>query len=122
MSETGRPTKYDPAFCEIAKTFLEGRENGKGKSKIQLCRHLRIAKSTMQLWEKIHPAFSVAIEEGLTYAEARWHDLAEENIDNKDFSCRMYELQMMNRYGWSRKVEQNIDASLKQEESIKDLE
>jgi hypothetical protein len=117
----GRPTKYSPEVCQIAIDFLENASGITGKSRIQLCRHLRIAKSTMQLWEKTYPEFSAAIEQGLTYSEARWEDLAEENLSNKDFSCRMYELQVMNRFGWARKIQNENNTTLGAQQSIMEI-
>lgn len=116
-SVMGRPTDYKEEYCEIALNFLK-----LGKSRTQLASHLDVAKSTVQLWEKIHKDFSAAIKLGLTHAEARWMDKGEENLDTKHFSCRMYELQMMNRFGWSRKMEQNLNEEKKQEDAIQDLE
>lgn len=110
-AKVGRPTDYDPEFCQVAIEFLD-----EGKSRIQLCRLLRISKSTMWEWEQKYPEFSNAIEHGITYSEAVWHDKGEEHLCNKDFQTRLYELNMMNRFGWKRKHEEksNITAEIKE--------
>ena len=104
--QLGRPSDYTPDVCEIAVEFLK-----LGKSRAQLASKLDIAKSVMQRWERNNPDFKAAIELGLTHAESKWMDKGEENIDNKNFSVRMYELQMMNRFGWMRKIEERQDVN-----------
>jgi transposase len=102
----GRPTDYKPEYCEEAIELLD-----KGKSKIQLCRHFRIAKSTLQQWEQNHPEFSAAINEGVGYSEAVWMDKGEDNLCNRDFNSRLWELNMMNRFGWMKRTDQNTKLS-----------
>ena len=110
----GRPTDYDPAFCDIAIEFLR-----KGKSRIQLCEKLDIAKSTMQLWEKIHPEFSAALEKGITFSESKWHTRGESNLKNNKYNTKMYELQMRNRYGWDKQKSNEPD---NKDNEIKDIQ
>lgn len=77
----GRPTKYDPAFCDVAAEFMRD-----GYSAAALAGHLRVAYSTLRLWEKEHPEFSAAIKEGRAGAalwwEARLRDLAQKGEGN----------------------------------------
>lgn len=113
----GRPTDYKPEFCQIAIEFLD-----QGKSKIQLCRHLRIAKSTLFEWEQKYPEFSTAINKGISYSESVWMDWGQDNLTNKDFNSRLYELNMMNRFSWMRKNEGKHEVKVSQEDAIKDLE
>lgn len=116
----GRPSGYKPEYCDIAIDFL-----AKGKGFIQLATHLRVAKSTLQKWEKEHDDLSAAIEMGMTFSESKWMDDGEENIANKDYSVRMYELQMMNRFGWKRKIEeknnQNINLNVTEKQKNDDI-
>jgi len=98
----GRPTDYKPEYCQEAIDLLD-----KGKSKIQLCRHFRIDRSTLTEWEKVHPEFSSAINRGVGYSEAVWMDKGEDNLENKNFNSRLWELNMMNRFGWMKRTDQN---------------
>lgn len=55
----GRPTKYDPAFCE---RVIE--EMGKGYSFTAFCGAIGIAKDTGYNWVKQHNGFSDAVKIG----------------------------------------------------------
>ena len=64
-SNAGRPTKYDPAYCEQArKLCLLGFTND------QLAKFFEVATSTIELWIKTHPEFSGAIKAGGVNADA----------------------------------------------------
>jgi DNA-binding XRE family transcriptional regulator len=52
----GRPSKYDPAFCEEAIAFMR-----KGYSQTAFAGHLGISRDTLYEWASKHPAFSYAI-------------------------------------------------------------
>lgn len=108
----GRPTDYKPEFCELAIEYLR-----KGKSRTQLCSKLDIAKSTLQLWEKIHSDFSAAIERGLAHSEAKWELRGERNLKNNKYNTKMYELQVRNRFGWNTNQSHNIVISEGKEKS-----
>ena len=55
----GRPTKYDPKFCEIAIEVM-----GRGFSKTALAGHIGVSRDTLLEWSKEHPKFSGAIKIG----------------------------------------------------------
>ena len=52
----GRPTKYDPKFCEVAIEVMS-----QGFSKTALAGHIGVSRDTLLEWAKQHPAFSGAI-------------------------------------------------------------
>ena len=61
MSENasvGRPTLYDPKFCDIARSFM-----GKGYSVSALAGELRVDRDSLYEWEKVHPEFRQALRE-----------------------------------------------------------
>lgn len=71
----GRPTKYDPAYCEQVV------ELGKlGKSREQICATLHIGVHNMNTWEQAHEEFRRAIEESRLYALAYWEDIADRHM------------------------------------------
>ena len=55
----GRPTLYDPAYCEEAESFLR-----EGYSIAALAGKLGVAVSTVNLWITTHPEFSDAVKVG----------------------------------------------------------
>ena len=78
MSETiekrpvGRPTLYDPAFCE------QVIELGKlGKSVEQIASKLGFSLRTMYLWRDEHEEFMHALEEAKMHEQAWWEEQAD---------------------------------------------
>ncbi len=67
MGMLGRPTDYDPAFCEQAVEFLKD-----GYSLAALAGELGVARSTVYLWADTHPAFSDAVKRGQAGAVLWW--------------------------------------------------
>jgi transposase len=63
----GRPTKYDPAFCErVINLMSEGLSLGACAGEIG------VSRSTAELWEKEHPEFSGAVKVGRAKAQLYW--------------------------------------------------
>jgi hypothetical protein len=63
----GRPTKYDPAYCDEAETFLAG-----GYSIAALAGQLGVAVSTVKEWISVHPEFSASVKRGQAGAVLWW--------------------------------------------------
>ena len=57
----GRPTKYDPKFCEVAIEFM-----GQGFSKTALAGHIGVSRDTLHEWASVNPRFSDAIKIAVT--------------------------------------------------------
>lgn len=104
----GRPTDYRPEYCQLAIDYLD-----EGRSKAELARYLRIARSTLDEWAKNHSEFSEAINRAVEYSEAVWIEIGRENLGNKNFNSRLYELNMKNRFGWSDKKEIKQESTMK---------
>lgn len=105
----GRPTKYDPAFCEEVIELGE-----KGKSRTQIARSLGVVRQTLTDWEETHPEFSHAMSIAEEYAQAWWEDRGQEGISlGKDFNGFVYSFQMKNRFRreYSDKFEVKHDAT-----------
>jgi hypothetical protein len=66
---TGRPSKYDPAFCDLVVPFME-----QGYSTTALAGHLGVARSTVYLWMQENPAFSDAVKEGMAASAIWWEN------------------------------------------------
>ena len=65
----GRPTKYDPAFCDIAIEYL-----AEGYSVKALAGHLSVTLSTVYKWVETHPDFSEAVKTGQAKSAAWWEE------------------------------------------------
>ncbi len=70
----GRPTKYDPKFCDIA---IEGGKSG--YSLTAIASDIGVVVSTVHLWMNEHEEFSDAVKLGRQHAVKFWEDI---NIQN----------------------------------------
>lgn len=77
----GRPSKYDPAFCEVAEDIL-----GKGYSEAVLAGELGVCIDTITEWKKVHEEFSASVKLGRAKGARVWEDrlakLADANVGN----------------------------------------
>lgn len=77
----GRPSKYDPAFCEVAEETLQ-----QGYSEAVLAGELGVCVDTITEWKNVHPEFSASIKIGRAKGAKVWEDrlkaLAEKNEGN----------------------------------------
>ena len=55
----GRPTTYDPAFCEQVEEFM-----GQGYSRMAAAGHLGVCYDTLTNWMAAHPEFFQAVKRG----------------------------------------------------------
>lgn len=78
---TGRPSKYDPAHCEVAEDIL-----AQGYSEAVLAGELGVCIDTISEWKKVHPDFSASVKIGRAKGARVWEDrlknLAEKNEGN----------------------------------------
>lgn len=118
-NKIGRPTKYDPAMCEIVVEVME-----QGFSFEAVAGHLGICKDTLYEWAKKYPDFSDAKKRGLEQSRIFWEALGIEHIVTKSDSktekqghnttttsksrslnSSVYIFNLKNRFGWSDKKE-----------------
>jgi len=66
----GRPTKYDPSYCQIAIEL--GRQ---GKSRESIAANLNVSWNTLNLWADAHPEFMEALNNAKTLEQDYWEDL-----------------------------------------------
>ena len=77
----GRPSKYDPAFCDTAEAILAA-----GYSEAVLAGEIGVCLDTITEWKNVHPEFSASIKLGRAKGARIWEDrlakLADLNIGN----------------------------------------
>jgi hypothetical protein len=65
----GRPSKYQPEFCELAETTL-----AKGYSLAVLAGECGVCIDTVMEWQKVHPEFSASVRVGRAKGARVWED------------------------------------------------
>jgi transposase-like protein len=89
----GRPTLYDPKYCEEVVTL--GRI---GKSVEQIASILNVSLRTMYSWRDAHEEFLHALDDAKTYEQAWWEEQAAAYmVENK-------ESDRLNATLWSRSM------------------
>ena len=66
--QRGRPTKYDPAYCEAMVAFCQD-----GSSLSSFAANIGVARSSLTKWCEEHEEFSLALKVAKT-AVAAWYD------------------------------------------------
>jgi len=129
----GRPTKYDPKYCEEIRKMFEVEPTKILAKTIQtrggeifeetevacdlptvadFALKVGVSRSTIQEWEKNYPEFSVAIKDCMYLQERIWQKNAIKGLYNPTFAIFMGK----NVYGWKDKTE--VDQNIKSEEKI----
>ena len=102
MMPGGRPTKYNPEYCETTIEFL-----AQGKSVTQLSAHLGVSKKTIYNWSNENEEFLHALTRGQELSEAFWETELVDMMRDRDVNAPLVKLYFANRFGWSDK--QNVD-------------
>ena len=100
----GRPTKYDPTYCQ--KVVELGR---KGKSIEQMAGLLNVSKKTLYNWRDAHDDFLHALDEAHDLALMWWEDTAQNNI------VETKEGERVNASLWSRSMAARFPKKYRQE-------
>lgn len=109
----GRPTDYDPAYCE--RVIEWGRM---GKSITWMCATLGCSKPTIYLWEKTHEEFSNALQVARMESQKWWEDMGQAHVlmqkDSGTFNQAMWAKNMACRFAddWRDKSEQKIEGDV----------
>lgn len=106
----GRPTKYDPAFCD--KVIELARE---GASKAEIALELDICYDTFSVWQKDIPEFSEAVKKAERLSQGWWEQKGRKATfgEVEGFNATSYIFNMKNRFkhDWRDKVEQDLSSS-----------
>lgn len=112
----GRPTKYEPKFCEILIDKMS-----EGYSKEAVAGYIGISKNTLYEWAQAHEDFADAIAIGESQSRLHWEgklvDYAVHTKNGKQINGQVFNLNMKNRFGWRDKTE--VDVGNKDGEEFK---
>ena len=106
----GRPTKYDPAFCE--RVVELGKE---GYSNASIAAELGVVRKTLYEWAAEYPDFSDAITRAREFSQGWWETQGRSGIwAGSQFNANAYRLQVMNRFpdDWRDKHDVNLSGSV----------
>src|SRR5688572_10998862 len=93
----GRPSKYKPEYpAELSKHF------GKGGSYEAFAGVVGVAIQTLYDWEKRHPEFLAAKQEGVSLSQHVWEQIGMAGMTGKisGFNATVWIFNMKNRFGW----------------------
>jgi hypothetical protein len=106
----GRPSKYDPAFCDIAEAIL-----ATGYSEAVLAGELGVCTDTVTEWKKVHDEFSASVKRGRARGAKVWEDrlakLADSNIGNA--TGIIFGLKNRQPDAWKDKTETELSGAVK---------
>lgn len=89
----GRPTKYDPSFCE--KVIKWGKD---GKSRTWIASELDITRETLYVWMKTYQDFSDALSRAKSHEQRWWEDKGQEGLDAERFNGGVWARNMAARF------------------------
>lgn len=111
--QVGRPTAYDPIYCEQLISHME-----QGLSYEAFAGFLGVSKQTLYDWEKANPAFLDAKEIGIQKSRMFWEKLGIDHILNvsenygkdagsksKSLNAAVWCFNMKNRFRWTDRQE-----------------
>lgn len=89
----GRPSKYDPAYRD---TVIEaGKE---GQSKAEIAATLDVTRETVDIWARLHPEFSDALQRAHEHSLAWWERQARTNLGTSGYQAGLWKQAMSGRF------------------------
>lgn len=89
----GRPTLYDPAFCDVV--IEAGRE---GCSKAEIAALLGVTRETLDIWARTHADFSDAVHLARELSLAWWEKQARTNLATSGYQSGLWKQAMSGRF------------------------
>lgn len=105
MSKVGRPTKYNPEFCNKVQEYLETatKENMHMPKIESFALFLGVNKDTLYEWSKEHKEFSDALRDIMTVQAER---LIDDGIyGGKEVNATIVKLLLQNNHGMKERVD-----------------
>lgn len=89
----GRPTEYDPAYCE------QVIEWGKlGKSKTWIAANLDCTRQTLENWANANPEFLDALTRAMVHSQLWWEDAGQVGMTGDKFNASVWSRSMAARF------------------------
>jgi len=89
----GRPTDYDPSFCEAVIEY--GRV---GKSLTWIATELGVVKQTLHNWMAAHPEFLDAMTHAKELSQRWWEDQGQIGLTQQGFNASIWSRSMAARF------------------------
>lgn len=90
----GRPSKYDPKYCE--RVIEMGRE---GYSVVEMCAEIGVARNTLESeWPAAHEEFSKAFAHARELSQAWWERQGRLGLTADKFNAQLYSRSMAARF------------------------
>lgn len=96
----GRPTKYDPRYCDEVIAFM-----AEGFSLTAFAGSIRVSRSTIQEWIEAHPDFSSAVKVGHAARTAQLESTLLRAPDGPTVTSRIFALKNAAPEEWREKQE-----------------
>jgi hypothetical protein len=94
MAKAGRPSKYDPKYCE--RVIELGKQ---GMSVVEMACAIGVARSTLETeWTKAHPDFSEAFARAREESQAWWERTGREGMLSKSIDAAIFSRSMSARF------------------------
>lgn len=102
----GRPTKYDPAYCQAAIDFMRD-----GYSVTAFAGHIGVARSTVFKWAEQNPEFSDSLKTAQAMAAKWWEDALRQVAMTGDGNASAAIFGVKNRSNEDWRDKQEVDHS-----------
>lgn len=89
----GRPSTYDPAYCEDVVTYGKA-----GKSVAWIATELDVCKQTLFNWMDAHPEFLDAMTRAKLWAQRWWEDKGQDGMEQQGFNASVWSRSMAARF------------------------
>lgn len=103
--ERGRPTDYDPKYCEAVITM-----GSEGYSVVEMAADIGVHRDTLYEWEKVHSDFSDAFTRARQLCQAWWERQGRVNLATQGFNHSLWAKNMGCRFkgDWTEKVQTEL--------------
>jgi DNA-binding XRE family transcriptional regulator len=105
----GRPTAYDPAYCE------QVIELGKaGKSKAQMASQFDVSRQTIDNWAEAHPEFLEALTRAMAHCQAWWENQGQSGLTTPGFNAAVWKKSVEARFreDYTERQEQTVHGDI----------
>lgn len=102
----GRPTKYNPEHNELLIEMMS-----QGKSVVQFCAAIGIARKTFYEWVKLNEEFSNTFIRAKTLCEAHWETELQSMMYDSKVNAPLVKMYFTNRFNWTDKQQTDHTSS-----------